>query len=49
MRIFCFYCGKCVSTELPDDTIVRAINVCPECIPIIIRDDFPELTKENKK
>jgi hypothetical protein len=32
MRLFCASCGKSVSTELPDDTVVRAALVCPECI-----------------
>jgi hypothetical protein len=32
MRLRCWFCGKSVSTEVPDETIVRAILVCPECI-----------------
>lgn len=32
MRLRCFYCGKSVSTEVPDGTIVRASLECPECI-----------------
>ena len=32
MRRGCFGCGKVVSTEVPDDTVVRAILMCPECI-----------------
>ena len=32
MRIFCWYCHKSVSSELPNWAIVRAIAVCPECI-----------------
>jgi hypothetical protein len=32
MRLFCWYCHKSVSSELPDGTIFRAIAVCPECI-----------------
>jgi hypothetical protein len=39
MRLFCFFCGKSVSTEVPDDTILRAVCVCPECIPHAIRED----------
>ena len=31
MRLTCFHCGKPVSTELPDDAVVRAIVECPEC------------------
>ena len=32
MRLFCWYCFKSVSSELPNNTLVRAIAVCPECI-----------------
>lgn len=32
MRLRCYFCGKSVSTEVDDETIVRAILVCPECI-----------------
>lgn len=32
MRLFCIECGKPVSNELPEETIVRAICICPECI-----------------
>ena len=39
MRLICFGCGKSVSTEVPADTIVRAVLVCPECVPTMIRDD----------
>ena len=31
MRLFCFDCKKRVSTEVPDDTVVRAALECPEC------------------
>ena len=40
MRLKCYYCYKSVSTEVPDDTIVRALLVCPECI------DLGKLTEE---
>lgn len=39
MRLFCFGCGKCVSNQVPDDTVVRAVTICPECIPRWIRED----------
>jgi hypothetical protein len=39
MRLICFMCGKSVSTEVPDETILRAVCVCPECIPRSIRED----------
>jgi ribosome-binding protein aMBF1 (putative translation factor) len=32
MRGRCHFCGKSVTTEIPDDTIIRALLVCPECI-----------------
>jgi len=32
MRLWCWYCHKSVSSELPDSAIFRAIAVCPECI-----------------
>jgi len=32
MRYICHFCGKSVTSELPDDSIVRAMLVCPECI-----------------
>lgn len=31
MTLKCFDCGKIVSTEVPDNTVVRAICICPEC------------------
>jgi hypothetical protein len=32
VRLACFKCGKCVSNEIPDDAVIRAILTCPECI-----------------
>lgn len=32
MRLYCWFCGKSVSNEVPDETVVRAVCVCPECI-----------------
>lgn len=32
MRLWCFGCGKTVSNELPEGTVVRAILTCPECL-----------------
>lgn len=31
MRLYCFYCGKSVTNEIPDGVIFRAIATCPEC------------------
>lgn len=32
MRYHCYFCGKSVSNEVPDDTVIRAVLICPECI-----------------
>lgn len=32
MRLRCYDCGKSVSTEVDDSTVVRALLRCPECI-----------------
>lgn len=32
MRLYCYGCGKSVSTEVPDETILRAVAICPECV-----------------
>jgi hypothetical protein len=32
MRYICHFCYKSVTSELPDDSVIRAILVCPECI-----------------
>jgi DNA-directed RNA polymerase subunit RPC12/RpoP len=31
MKLYCTRCGKTVSTEVPDNTLVRASLECPEC------------------
>lgn len=46
MRLICFICGKSVSTEVDGDTIVRAVLICPECIPTTIRDDVRTIVSE---
>jgi hypothetical protein len=43
MRLICFGCGKPVSSPVPDETIVRAVLYCPECIPRAIREDAPSI------
>ncbi len=32
MKIHCISCGKAVSTEVPNGTILRAVATCPECV-----------------
>lgn len=42
MRLCCYFCGKSVSNEVPTDTVVRALLVCPECVEagkIIVPDE----------
>ena len=46
MRIYCYFCGKSVSTEVPDETVLRALAVCPECIQqkrILITEPAPKV------
>ena len=42
MRFHCYGCGKSVSSEVPDSTILRAIAWCPECIALE-KDQDPEI------
>lgn len=44
MRLYCYNCGKCVSSEVPDGTVVRASLQCPECL-VAASDDFDEWAK----
>lgn len=32
MKYACWHCGKSVTSELPEDSVIRAILVCPECV-----------------
>jgi hypothetical protein len=32
MRHHCYFCHKSVTSELPSDSVIRALLVCPECI-----------------
>jgi transcription elongation factor Elf1 len=32
VRYTCYFCGKSVSSVLPDESVIRAMLVCPECI-----------------
>lgn len=38
MRLHCTECGQSVSTEVPDETVVRAVLTCPECVPKVVKD-----------
>lgn len=52
MRLPCYFCGKSVSNEVPDETVVRALLVCPECIAaekIQIRKPSLESTRDALK
>jgi hypothetical protein len=32
IRYHCYLCEKSVTSELPGDSVIRAILICPECI-----------------
>jgi hypothetical protein len=32
MRYYCHFCHKSVTSEVPDDTLVRAVLICSDCI-----------------
>lgn len=46
MKLICFECGKMVSTEVPEETIVRAMLTCPECIEKAPEGELVELVGE---
>lgn len=39
MRLYCWFCGKSVSNDVPKSTVLRAVCVCPECVPTSIREE----------
>lgn len=43
MRLICWICHKSVSNEVSDETVFRAVAICPECIEakkvIFVEDD----------
>jgi len=39
MRLHCNDCGKVVSTEVPDKTVVRGWTQCPECVEKLMCDE----------
>lgn len=51
MRGWCWFCQKSVTSDLPDDAVIRALMVCPECIDrkrvIIPDDDEAEAARES--
>jgi DNA-directed RNA polymerase subunit RPC12/RpoP len=42
MKLRCNSCGTPVSTEVPDDTVVRAYIECPECVEKHSQEVDPE-------
>lgn len=42
MRYCCYFCWKSVTTELPADSVIRAVLVCPECVEKHLKDEPPE-------
>lgn len=53
MRYYCYTCGKSVTSELPSDSVIRAILVCPECIgdnKVVVSKNIKTLSElSNKK
>jgi DNA-directed RNA polymerase subunit RPC12/RpoP len=51
MRYACFFCGKSVTSELPNDSVIRALLICPECMEDekIIIPESETTTVENMK
>lgn len=48
MRYYCWECKKSVTSELPDDSVIRAVLICPECIEAK-KVIFPDDDKKNKE
>lgn len=48
MRYVCHFCGKSVTSSLPNDTVIRALMVCPECMEKG-KITFPEDNEESKQ
>jgi hypothetical protein len=49
MRYHCYFCSKSVSSELPNDSVIRAILICPECIEAgVIKVPEPDKEKDKK-
>ena len=49
MRYHCYGCGKAVTSPLPDDVVIRAILVCPECLEakrILIPEEPQQTNRE---
>jgi hypothetical protein len=50
LRLICWICHKSVSNEVSDETVFRAIAICPECIEqdrIRFAGDPPEFLEDN--
>ena len=48
MRYVCHFCGKSVTSELPDDSVIRALMVCPECFEkgVVTDSSAPKANEE---
>jgi len=49
MRLQCYFCGRSVSNEVPQDTVVRALLVCPECIEAGIEAGKVQVVPERRE
>ena len=43
MRYRCHYCGKSVTSELPDTAVIRATLICPECLELADKNKLDEV------
>lgn len=50
MRYSCWTCHKSVTSELPDDSVIRAVLICPECIEQkkVIFPEFEEAKQDER-
>lgn len=50
MRYHCHYCGKSVTSLLPEDAVIRATLICPECLqradPALLNAALEDLAKK---
>lgn len=50
MRLHCNECGKSVSNEVPEETVLRAWATCPECVEELMLSEKQalELARKHK-
>jgi len=48
MRYHCYGCNKSVTSELPEDSVIRALLLCPECIELIPEKGFDYVISQKR-